>query len=156
MSISLTYFFLAVSPHETTACSPANRSVDLEPCLTGIRQGATNMSLFWFGTEYSARCPPNLRFTVDCFSRLTEPRSLVSLVFGNNTDLSSLDRYVEVSFTSAPGLVYFSILPIPIYYIKGIFFKSRIGVCSTWQCMPYGVSIKSIALIFHWSTCFHF
>ncbi len=87
-----------------TACSPENRNVNLARCLEGIRDGVQSYSKFWFGIDYQARCPPHLRSTVDCYTPLSDfPYNLESLMF-DDFNPSLIDRYLDVIYTSEPGL----------------------------------------------------
>ena len=87
-----------------TACSPDNRNSNLTLCLEGIRDGVQSYSKFWFGIDYQARCPPHLRSTVDCYTPLSDfPYNLESLMF-DDFNPSLIDRYLDVIYTSAPGL----------------------------------------------------
>ena len=96
-------------------CHPVNRAANLEACLAAIGNMATDPSHFWFGNQYLIDCPPARQDNINCSTYLTGfPYTLAQRLFKEDTtDLSTLDRYLNVKYTSPPGnkhLFYFSLI----------------------------------------------
>jgi len=84
-------------------CSRENRTTQLTTCLTDIGAALLNPGIFWFGSAYHQRCPPNLRYTLECVNlRPNATDSVMSRLYGANKgfDVQVMDRLLDVHFTS--------------------------------------------------------
>ena len=87
-----------------TSCSEAQRSSNLAQCLQDIEALGLDIDKFWFGTSYATDCPGGPFSTIDCAN--PRPQDTRRSVFGRlfpTGYTGSLDRYLKMVFTSAPG-----------------------------------------------------
>lgn len=108
-SFSSLYINSAVC-QSTGLCSEQNRASNLQACLNAIGIAAIDPTQFWFGTDYYQRCPQGpLTPGFGCFlpKGFQIPESMSSLVFTPGTfDPVTLDRYIDITFTSPEGKCY--------------------------------------------------
>ena len=99
------YLFITAIYGHQSPCDREGQTNNLPGCLTAIRDRATDPAYFWFGTKHLDLCPPPLSQTINCWTNLQDfPYTLADLVFaGQPSDLTTLDRFLHIKYTSAPG-----------------------------------------------------
>ncbi|KAL3858432.1 hypothetical protein ACJMK2_013023 [Sinanodonta woodiana] len=90
----------------TGECSEVNRTSNLSACLRTMMTKAQSINEFWFGTEYSQRCPagPPANMSPECFnSNARVNDSLASRMFLSTFNPALVDRYLDVVFQVQGG-----------------------------------------------------
>ncbi|XP_072035205.1 uncharacterized protein [Amphiura filiformis] len=92
-------------PTDKDTCRPENRITEdgMTDCMKAIKTIMADPSAFWFGTNYTERCPIPA-FTVECLNPDPRPGSMAQRLFGNSSSIDEmLTSYLDVIIHEKPG-----------------------------------------------------
>ncbi|XP_060607686.1 uncharacterized protein LOC132759843 [Ruditapes philippinarum] len=81
-------------------CSLENRTADLSACLDKTKEVLLLPDKFWFGSDFSQRCPNNEDSGVFCMNPKPSAQSIQVRLFSSTDFTAGLDRFLELKFES--------------------------------------------------------